>query len=80
MIVNTIRKLIKLNIKKFNLEKVKMAALSLFDQIKTEPIQFYPSNFTTAPPIGTAILQSNHHGVIMNKNISTDVSQFFRNI
>lgn len=46
-----------------------MAAISMFDQIKTEPIQFYPSNFTTQQTGTTVILQANPpHGVIMNKN------------
>lgn len=52
-----------------------MAAITIFDQIKTEPIQFYPSNFTTNQQTGTVILQHNQqHGVIMNKNLANEVT------
>lgn len=50
-----------------------MASISMFDQIKTEPLQFYPSQtFTNPQQPGTVILQSSSGTIIGKPNESTE--------
>lgn len=42
--------------------------ISMFDQIKTEPLQFYPQSFTSSHQPGTVILQAANASVLGNKH------------
>lgn len=54
--------------------KSSMATLRMFEQIKTEPLQFYPQNFANSQQSGSVILQTNSATVIGTKsNLSSDV-------
>lgn len=44
-----------------------MATLRMFEQIKTEPLQFFPQNFANSKQTGSVILQTN------SATVSSDV-------
>ena len=51
-----------------------MATLRMFEQIKTEPLQFYPQNFANTQPSGSVLQTTNIATVIGSKsNLSSDV-------
>lgn len=55
-----------------------MSMFSMFNQIKTEPLQFYPQNFANPQHPGTVILQANSTAVTGTKNnLTSDVRIIF---
>lgn len=58
--------------------KSSMATLRMFEQIKTEPLQFYPQNFANTQQSGSVILQTANSATVIGtksnlSNLSSDV-------
>jgi hypothetical protein len=54
------------------------SSLSLFDQIKTEPIQFYPQNFANAQQqAGTLLLQPSNVLAEKPMNVRKVINWFY---